>query len=248
MTRNSKIASINPPVWASFPGFSVLFQQSSDVERSRHFYQALSKFTKSLPGTNGGLVFQEETNYHVTAWDGINSSNVDLLAQSSRSLATSLLQCLPASLSAPNVFFDVVMASKLYQNRWSLSFDFKDLSVIRNTSLAARLKVKKGYEREFLSFCSCRNALNREFREKFGHQNYDNFEPHVTLGYFFETDHAEHAKDRITDWSNLVREDVAGLSLPVSDVEIYGFQDMAAFIPRSDLKIQYKEGEPYNAG
>lgn len=241
MIENPKIASLCPQAWASFPGFSVLFTSAGEVDRYNPFVQALRQFTDNLDKTENGLALQNHSDYHVTAWDGVNPANLDLLTPSLRPLAESILEKMPASLSIQNEFFDEIMASDLYQVKWELSFEFRDLSVVRNSTLAARLKIERKYEEEFTSFCLCRKALNKRFRDRFNHQNFDNYEPHITLGYFADTYHAELAKAHVRNWSSQIQQKISEFTLATSGVEIHGFQDMGRFISRSDLKLHNKE-------
>lgn len=165
----------------------------------------------------------------MTAWDGINVSNIEFLHDDFKHQISPVLDNLPSSLHQSNIFFDTIFKSSLYQTEWNLRFTFDHLAIQRNEVLAAILQPQKNYSGIYKDFLIQRRLLNTSFSRKFGHHNFDDFTPHITLGNFIDIAHGSSAKLYLPQWSKIINNILTGRDISYNKVSLFGFSSMANF-------------------
>ena len=90
----------------------------------------------------------------------------------------------------------------------------------------------------FAEFVKERRRLNDSFHdsfhESFGIAAYEDYTPHVSLGYFASREGAQMARPCLRDWNALFAERMQGLTLTFQKASLYGFTDMATFFKATD--------------
>jgi len=243
---NEKVAGFIPR-WADFRGFSVLFDApgagltpagpcltlSCDVgaDHALGFYRALRD---SLACLDPDLLASAylfcplpPPSYHVTVWDGANDGNKSFVAPDWLPALDRLLAGLPDALTLPHEMTAPALASPLVRRGWDIEFRFSHLSI--RGALVARLVPTEASQEVYAEFVGERHRLNASFDEAFGIVAYEDYTPHVSLGYFANREGAQMARPNLPDWNALFAERMRGLTLTFRRASLYGFTDMATF-------------------
>jgi len=244
---NEKVAGFTPR-WAGFRGFSILFDPPSDcflpmgpclglacdvdADAALGFYKALRD---SLARLNPDVLTSAylfcplpPPSYHVTVWDGTNDGNQSFVVSDRRPALERLLAGLPDALAQPHELTAPVLASPLVRRRdWNIEFRFDHLAV--RGALVARLSPTEASQEAFAALVEERHRLNVSFHEAFGIVAYEDYTPHVSLGYFASREGAQIARPCLPDWTALFTERMQGLTLSFGQASLYGFTDMATF-------------------
>ena len=249
---NEKVAGFIPR-WADFRGFSILFDPSSsgltpdgpcltlacDVEAdpALSFYRALRDSLARLDADllTAAYLFcpLPPPSYHVTVWDGANDGNKSLVAPDRRPALDRLLAGLPDALTLPHEMTAPALASPLVRRPdWDIEFRFSHLSI--RGALVARLVPTEASQEVYAEFVGERHRLNNSFHEAFGIAAYEDYTPHVSLGYFASREGAQMARPNLPDWNALFAEQMQGLTLTFRQASLYGFTDMATFFKAAE--------------
>lgn len=244
---NDKVAGFVPR-WAGFRGFSLLFDPPGDGfaplgpclrlacdvagDAALGFYSALCDGLARLDPdllTAAYLFCPLPTpSYHVTVWDGANDGNRTLVAPDRRPALESLLAGLPDALALPHEMTAPALASPLVRRPdWDIEFRFSRLAI--RGALVARLAPTEASQGAYAEFVAERHRLNDSFDESFGIAAYEDYTPHVSLGYFANREGAQAARPCLPDWNALFEERMRGLTLTCRRASLYGFTDMATF-------------------
>ena len=245
---NEKVAGFTPR-WAPFRGFSILFDPpgtglvrsgnrldlACDVESdpALGFYKrlrdALARLDPDLLTATYLFCPLPPPSYHVTVWAGGNDGNVTTVLGEHRRKLETLLANLPESLGAGHELTAPALASPLTQRAdWDIEFRFDHLAV--RSALVARLAPTEASEDTYREFVEEeRRRLNAASREAFGISTYDNYTPHVSLGYFANREGAQAAAPCLRDWNEAFREQMRGQTVTFRRAGLYGFTDMATF-------------------
>ena len=247
---NKKVAGFTPN-WASFRGFSILFDNpgqcltrcgnrldlTCDVVNGEglEFYRSLHHALASLdvPLLTNAFLFcpLPPLSYHVTVWDGGNDENLAQVKDAHYSDMKTLLAGLPDALLHPNATTQIPMASPLVANHdWAIRFRFESLAKWGNIVLVARLAPADDVSTEnFQRLVEERARLNVQFREAVGVSPSDKYTPHVSLGYFANKEMGQLATPYLTAWNAGFQEGLDGATLDFYQASLYGFTDMASF-------------------
>ena len=249
---NEKVAGFVPR-WVGFRGFSVLFDNPGDcltplgpclhlacdveADPALGFYKALRD---SLACLNPDLLTAAylfcplpPPSYHVTVWDGANDDNATFVVSDKRPALERLLAGLPDALALPQEMTTLALASPLTCRRdWDIEFRFDHLAI--RGALVARLSPTEASQESFAAFIEERHRLNDLVHETFGIATYENYTPHVSLGYFANREGAQLSRPCLPGWDALFAERMQGLTLPFRQASVYGFTDMATFFKATD--------------
>jgi len=169
-----------------------------------------------------------QPSYHVTAWDGANDGNKSFVAPDRRPALDRLLAGLPDALAAPHDMTEAALASPLVcRPDWDISFRFDRLAI--RGALVARLSPTEDSQEAFAEFVKERHRLNDFFHEAFGVGAYEDYTPHVSLGYFAGREGAQMARPSLPEWNALFAQRMQGLTLTFQRAGLYGFTDMETF-------------------
>lgn len=250
VVTNRKVAGFVPR-WRQFRGFTLLFDNPG---RSLADWQGLQLAACDVAGDpalefyrvlRGGLEeigtdMLVETylfcplapaSYHVTAWDCVNDDHATQVHAQYQPELSRLLAELPASFEKPNSFTEKPLASKLITKRdWPIRFRFDRLLKWANIAMVALLQpADEEAAADLQEFTAARDQLNTSFRQTFGIGASEIYLPHVTLGYFANTQAAQLATPCVDDWSATLAERLGDLQLIFDQVSLYGFTDMETF-------------------
>ena len=247
---NPKVAGFSPR-WRSFRGFTLLFDNPGKSLADWQGFQLVAcnvasdpdlEFYRALRGglEEIGLDMLIETylfcplapaSYHVTAWDCVNDGHAAQVHAQYRPELTKLLDELPASVAKPNTFTELPFASKLITKQdWNIRFRFDRLFKWSNIALVALLQPANEEAAAHLQeFAAARDPLNKSFQHSFGISANETYLPHVTLGYFANTQAAQLATPCVDDWSASLAARLDNLTLAFEQVSLYGFTDMETF-------------------
>jgi len=248
---NPKIAGF-PPLWAPFPGFSLLFdnpgQSPSPLPEGLQkldcpvktnpclkLYQALSEAMDQLGREilfkDYSLCAMPENTYHVTVWDGLNAGNAETVSPNHSAELQPFLKGLPAALLQDSTFISPAEESPLTRKMArSITFKFRDLAKWGNTSLVAILMPVDGDSEQALEWIKReRVRLSNDYHNRFGIKRNRDFYPHVTLGYFANRDYTELATPEVVHWNEVVHGMADGLTITFDSISLYGFTDMVTF-------------------
>jgi hypothetical protein len=249
---NSRVAGFEPR-WASFRGFSLLFdnpgdsvspmgsvlkldtpvETGGDLALYRTFAVAIDKFGRDLLINTYLFCPLAPYSYHVTAWDGVNDGNLAAVTQAMQPELQGLLQDFPDRLTQPASFLPAIDGAALATRRWSIRFKFERLAIWGN--IAALVLVEPADEEsvaQFEQICLARTALSDTIFEQLGVRPYANYTPHVTLGYFANRELAELAQARLPYWHETLAQMTEGLAITFETISLYGFTDLITFFKR----------------
>ena len=181
--------------------------------------------------------------YHVTVFDGLNQENLDdqkkYLNQTYQPLLEEFLNGLPLTLCQSYPFTAAALGSPLVQSGWNITFEFEKLTNWGGKVLVARLKTKEGDDQsqaELKRIKESRNNLYEEFEKEFYptlDKNKDKkergYNPHISLGYFGNTQRGNAAQVRTDRWTEIFKEYTKNSSITFNKINPYGFTDMATF-------------------
>jgi hypothetical protein len=251
---NDKIATMEPK-WASFPGFSLLFDAPSDcfeTRRSRlhlrcdlasnpctNFYQTLHNAVQDLnigcPENAYSFCPLPLHSYHVTVWGGGNLSNWKKFSPQHLPSLQSIADLHAAGSNTISEAEEFINQSELirYQG-WNIRFRYGRLEKSAPTALVARLFPDDDYSAAaLLEVERLRIALIAGFEHKFGVRTSSiKYGPHVSVGYFANLVGADAATPKIGSWDNYLCELAEGRQLTFNSISLYGFSDMTTFYKR----------------
>lgn len=254
---NDKVAGFSPR-WANFRGFSLLFDNPFDDDNLGLSFDPMGGLLKircSMYNPKLGFhkILKEgldkigvdmlvnkflfcslpPESYHVTVWDGVNYGNIDDVNMSDRMNFRSFLNNFPHSASRSTEFTKLISSSPLAETIDTIRFRFSKLTRWDKV-LVARLKPDDEKSRDILDrITKERCDLNESFGERFGVKpSYVDYSPHVSLGYFVNSEIAKLAAPRIDEWAeqiNKALEDEEHPTIAFESISLYGFTDMATF-------------------
>lgn len=246
---NPRIAGFAPR-WAAFRGFTYLFDNPASSYTLRngldyvdcavqgdeklHFYRGLWQGLASLD--IDALTHQHlfcplaSASYHVTACDGVNDSNLAQVVTTEQAACAEFLDGLPASLpafAASTPFANVALVSEA---DWAIRLRLERVEKWFNFALVARLAAADAPSEQALQrLIATREQVAQEIEHVYGVRPGVIYTPHTTLGYFANRDLAEAATPLVETWSEQIAEKVAGLTLEVHTIRLYGFTDLENF-------------------
>jgi hypothetical protein len=232
--------------WASFSGFSILFDNPWDdsddyslgwkkiAVKSQVFFTQLSTALRGTTFKPKTFVPLPATSYHVTLWDGLNQSNVDeIKVEKTRSHFAELLRKLPDTASELSTLspyvgsYETHMCDRL-RSSGSIRFSFKELAVWGSEVLVAKLAATQTGILDSLR--QLRADLNSAFEKQFPdiHMRSD-YEPHVSLGYFTNKQAGNFAMDHVPRLNKIFANHV-NEKLYFTRAKQYYFLDMVTFL------------------
>jgi len=247
---NPKVASFVPQ-WAAFRGFSILFDNPGDclqysngcdllvcdVDRDpalsfyRHVRDALAGLDVRYLTHTYLFCPLPSTSYHVTVWDGANDGNVGRIAAPQREIIEQLLADVPAALREPHPLIQLVRLSPLVERQdWNLTFRFSRLSLVGDSVLVAELDPATPNDAERLhELIRGRRELSARVQPTYGFSPYQQYWPHVSLGYFANRELAQLAMSRVEQWNARFVKALDRQTVTFTHARVYGFNDMATF-------------------
>lgn len=241
---NPRLASLEP-AWAPFRGFTLLFDNPGDglqevdgwrrlsTDPDTDFYRGIRTALRMIGGDDlrgdVGLCCLPSDTYHVTAWDGINDTNLGDVRGAHREQAESYLSGLPVSLRMPAPFTEFAERG-LCDWRQPLQLCFESLVNWRNRVLAVQLQPTRACAADYAELEARRAALNQAFHSEFGTRASVDYRPHVTLGYFANQGDAARSNARLAAWNEIFARGLDGRALDVGPIRLYGFTDLTRFL------------------
>jgi hypothetical protein len=246
---NRKVAGLGPD-WAPFRGLSLLFDNPGDsfnrngcrldltlnlADPTLVFYRLLHESVVRLGKDHLLHTYLfcclPPASYHVTAWDGINDGNLDEVPQPHQATLQSLLAGLPDSLFQLTSLVGPLLPSARAPRAGEVRFRFQRLGNWSNTSVVAELAPADEESVAALQrLVGLRATWTESFQARFGiSPSGPHFAPHVTLGYFGNRDLAAQMQPLQGEWSAILAETMRSCVLPLSEISLYGFTDMATF-------------------
>ena len=241
---NPRIASLTP-TWASFRGFTLLFDNPGHglganagdrvltTDPETDFYKAvrtaLAEIDSERQAAEFGLCWLPADTYHVTAWDGINDANVADVTPQYSDQANEFLTGLPHSLREPAPF-TLFAEEHLCDWQRPLTFRFESLVNWRNHALGAQLCPVTEGRANFAAFEARRAMLNDGFHAEFGTKASSEYGPHSTLGYFANEDDAERSHAQLAAWQSVFVHRLHGHVLRLQQISLYGFTNLTHFV------------------
>jgi hypothetical protein len=247
---NPKVAGFVPQ-WATFRGFSILFDNPGntlqytsgyellvcDVDRdpALSFYRNLRDALASLDErhlTHSYLFCPlPSTSYHVTVWDGANDGNVGKITAPQREIIEQVLADVPKALCKPHKLIQLVRTSALVERHdWNLTFRFSRLSLVGESVLVAELDPATPDDAEGLGeLIRGRSELSSRVQASYGFSPYEQYWPHVSLGYFANRQLAQQAMPYVEQWNASFMKRLDGQTVTFTRAQVYGFNDMATF-------------------
>ena len=237
------------PLWAPFNGFSLLFdnpdnglsplQQNSELMKldsvsshpSLKLYQA---FVDTLEGIDTRLLTNTylfcplpPSSYHVTVMDGLNIRHIAKMNSLEQETWGNFVTGLPNTFHKNSESIRWASDSVLTQNLdWNITFQLDTLynwgsgmGVLLKPADAESAQVLKEIENQ-------REVLYENFPVEISHYEYT---PHVTLGYFANTESAQLARPLMSDWGKILEAATKDLTITYRSISLYGFTDMITF-------------------
>jgi hypothetical protein len=253
---SKKIASLDP-TWASYRGFSLLFDNpgetlsplgeglfkldcSSSVSSELRFYKALASAQDTIGRDTLANTYLfcplPPSSYHVTVWDGLNDGNAKDVPADLHAGLDGFLEGFPDSLLVDNPFTVAAEGSPLVlRTGWSLSFRFAGLIKWGNQVLVACLvPADEDSKRALEHIIADQEDLSARFQELCGvTRSRHSYVPHVSLGYFANEARAELATPHIAHWSEIIGEALQDTTITFKRIDLYGFTDMATFFKKA---------------
>ncbi|CAF0809810.1 unnamed protein product [Adineta steineri] len=255
---NRKVAGFNTQ-WASFHGFSILFNNLGDkcLQSRRPGMLDLVNDVNDNPALKFYAILHEgitrlNTNfltnqflfcalppstYHVTLWGGLNDRHVTKIEPQYRSIVEKWLLDLPESFcNTPKSIFDLPATSPLCLKRdWNINFCFDGLKVWNNSVLVAALRPDENSISVFEQLSEERSQLNEKVHDRL---NIDTdtkaYTPHVSLGYFANEEGAQRASHFVDEWNQWFSNACQDNLLSFNNADIYGLTDMVTFFKAVD--------------
>ena len=255
---NRKVAGFNVR-WASFRGFSILFNNRGDHclqsrspqisylhnnisnDTALEFYKILEEGITRLDVDTLTSQFLfcalPSSTYHVTLWGGLNYRHISQIDPQYRSTAENWLSGLPESLC--NMAEDILqlpsMSSLCQKRDWSIKFRFDRLAIWNNSVLVVALRIDADSVTDFEQLVEERSRLSTQFHNRFNVlTDSKSYEPHVSLGYFANDEGARKALDFVNDWNRWFSDALQNSSLTFTNASIYGLTDMITFFKLVD--------------
>ncbi|MGH9753456.1 MAG: hypothetical protein ACREA2_11790 [Blastocatellia bacterium] len=197
-----------------------------------------------LDSTNNPYSFcpLPSSSYHVTAWDGINEENLNLIAEPKRERFAKFMLELPKSAKQPSPglvdqnAFDECLGTGLVQ------FEFDSLKLWDDAVLVAQLApAGQTSEQAMEQVKERRKHLDEKFAS-IGRAKSLSYAPHVSLGYFNHPGAARNAREQALHWEGIFRRRAARHLLAFQSISAYAFESMASFL-KMDFSDDCSESE-----
>lgn len=245
--------------YASFCGFSLLFdnpgtntlcllensvgeslgkinchvQNTPELELYAGFRDGLARIGLMELSAEYGFSPLNPASYHVTVWDGLNEDNKQKISDRYWAKLDEFFRSLPDHLSK-SCFTQHPPLPLLNRASWEITFQCKELGVFTGSSaLVAVLEPADPVSEAILAdIKQARIERYEQFDEKFGlYETRYPYGPHVSLGYFWNKDKAQEAKNRLKDqgWKQIFKKCTNDLLIQFSSISLYGFLDMETF-------------------
>jgi len=248
---NAKIAGFLPR-WASFRGFTILFDnpgqsftgagslRTLSTDSALDFYAGLrDQLTRlDLDVLTNTYLFcpLPPPSYHVTVCDGGNDGNIGRLPAGKRDELGVFLDGLPESLSSPTELTAVAARSPLVTEPWAVRFCYDRLVLWSHSALVAALVPADAESAAQLQRLERdRRDLSAHFQRHYKFGVSERYVPHVTLGYFANREGAQLALPILGAWDSAFGAGMADKILTFSRASLYGFTDMATFVTLATL-------------
>lgn len=267
---NSKIAGFTP-VWASFKGFSLLFDNPSPCFRSQDdlefidcsqapdgilplykgLWDALEIIGGNLLTTSFLFCPLPFASGHVTFLDGVNVdniSNVQVSYQQELQVCITHIESAIGNMPECTAFLEAIISKQRFQE---ISFQFAGLEIWGHQLLVARLTPTQDSREAFHSLKASRDELARELQTKLSVSSFP-FTPHVSLGYFANKGAELQARAQLAEWVTQFEHTVKDDQITFHSVSLYGFTDMTRFfktrrhLPAPDRYWDYLGSSPRN--
>jgi hypothetical protein len=250
---NLKVGGFDPR-WASFRGFSLLFDNPENslthlqkgikqlsVDPNQPKLSLYKKLSEALDQIGRDFLINTYLfcplplqSYHVTVWDGGNNANLYFVQQKHRRSFEDFMQRLPESIANATPFTTMITQSSLVNQTWNLEFEFDQLEIWGNEALVAKL-LPYNSSNDLERLKKERDSLTNDFYKQFGIKPVDKYTPHVSLGYFANKELAQLATCYLKKWNEVIYKSVYGQTIAFNSISLYGFMDMATFFRNDRL-------------
>jgi len=237
--------------WASFRGFSLLFDNpDTEHNKNKSTYQRLDsnvelfaslEFYRGLRDALHDLDMNWLVNlasfcplppstYHITVWDGLNDGNADQFHAEQYDQLLNFFAGLPDSLREEEFADPVRNSALLTMEDLRFTFRFGTLLNWDNVVLICKPDIIDDDRDVYNKIVDERKLLAKLYRERFGISIFQEWFPHITLGYFADQEAGSKTVKQIENWSDLFKEKMEGLTITYQKIGLYGFTDMATFV------------------
>ncbi len=250
LITNEKVTSLKP-VWAPFHGFSLLFDNPGKGLKPMGGLKKIACGVDSGQGLSLYKAFAESmdiigpdklmntylfcslpnNSYHVTMWDGVNDGNSSIITTPHRVELERYLRDFPDAFSKTGKVIETVNASPIVtKSDWNIRFRFEKLTIWSKKVLVACLSpVDEVSENILNQMLIERKKLNDRIGGLLDMDMRIGFKPHVSLGYFANTDFASRCNENLEGMQKIFNQKTEKLSIVFNSVSLYGFTDMATF-------------------
>jgi hypothetical protein len=235
--------------WALFRGFSLLFD-NPDLELSKGKDQLLDsnvdmfaslEFYRRLRDALHDLDINWLVNvtsfcplppctYHITVWDGLNDGNADQFHAEQYDELHNFFDRLPDGLREDKFADPARNSALLAMEDLSITFRFSTLENWDNVGILCKPDIIDDDIDVYNKIVTERKLLADLYRERFGISIYQEWFPHITLGYFADQEAGSKTLKHIGSWSDRFKEKMDGLTITYKQIGLYGFTDMATFV------------------
>lgn len=263
LAENHKIAGFTTS-WQRFLGFSLLFDNpgeevvstklisDNNTDENLNFYKAVRQAYHNLdPSLDESLLVCPVPyhSYHVTVLDGINDENIESIKNTElKSATTEFLNNLPKSLLDDQPLNKILEASPLITDKnWGIEFKFRRISTYsKRQALVVDLEPANSHAAQrYEKLIEERKKLYDDLKDFFQvnlNDIYEDFRPHISLGYFANQKGWLNAPDSFDDWNASFRKVMDGLTITYNSISLYGFENMVKFYNKSMVSLILKNG------
>ena len=238
MIDHPKVSHGDPARWNSFPGFSLLFDIGAEHHKQDELLEHLD-YTSGIPvfdvlahEVQTGLKELSQhsfcplpkSSYHVTVWDGLNCENSSSLNLAGQDKFRTAVLKLPESLT--------VIASEFADCEFpegTIKFCIEAMEVRGTAIVAALTSEGKAMQSALTEVERFREALSKDWQDRFGKPLLLPWRPHISLGYFADLATVPAALSILEERQVQFLAPLAGLRLELNHISLYGFSDMASF-------------------
>jgi quercetin dioxygenase-like cupin family protein len=260
MVPNPKVLSVDPPMFASFPGWSILFDNPGNAIREVEWG---GQFLDTDPGSRGNELYAAfwralekirisemcplpATTAHTTFQDGINADSMPASIEAWPAYEE-FFRGLPHSVSGPLPPGLAETQSRIARMRqWGVRLRFKNLEIFeRSAALVGTLEPADGESAIVLEqLRDVRRQLDLEQFVLIGKPLNRELTPHVSFAYLVSQDAAKAARADLAAWNDIFLKETAGLTIEYASMGVYVFEDMGKFwrvpVAHTSLVIEHE--------
>ncbi|MBI4560046.1 MAG: TIR domain-containing protein [Candidatus Hydrogenedentes bacterium] len=252
---NDKLVDMSPR-WATFRGFSLLFDNptqnishgdqvaklslrvaaSKELDLYRAFSESVREMADNTLTSEFMLCLLPASTYHVTLWNGVNDANLTAISAKDFTALQDMLAGLPDSIARDERVLTAIQKSPLVTWRgWSVDFVFDKLDVWHRRVLVARLRPENTQSQALLEeLLRKARGLSDSVGRILGMDLSQRVSPHVTVGYYGNENRAKNSLRELDRWNSVFCRNSGEAMMTFRSVGLYAFTDMVSYFRRPD--------------